>query len=158
MQHINMGEERQRTQKKISKLTRNSSNNNVCLLVYNPSDSSDVFPANRILWPNTCFYRPQGVHTSCNVYSASSTRRFSFKFFWRYTPLSRNVDYTCFQSYFTVMPQYTPPTPTRRNCFVASASAVWTQFATSSRRLPTDSVDLETDQTDSIAVWLREFW
>jgi len=48
--------------------------------------------------------------------------------------------------------QYTPPTPTRRNCFVASTSAVWTQFATSSRRLPTDSVDnLETDQTDSIA-------
>ena len=36
------------------------------------------------------------------------------------------------------------------------ASAVWTQFATSSRRLPTDSVDnLETDQRDSIAVWLR---
>jgi len=52
--------------------------------------------------------------------------------------------------------QYTPPT--RQNSFVASASA-WTQFATSSRRLPTDSVDnLETDQTDSIAVWLREFW
>jgi len=48
--------------------------------------------------------------------------------------------------------QYTPPTPTRRNCFVASASAVWTQFATSSRRQPTDSVDnLETDQTDPIA-------
>jgi len=36
---------------------------------------------------------------------------------------------------------------------VASASAVCTEFATSSRRLPTDSVDsLETDQTDSIAV------
>jgi len=32
------------------------------------------------------------------------------------------------------------------------ASAVWTQFGTSSRRLPTDSVDnLENDQTDSIA-------
>ena len=44
--------------------------------------------------------------------------------------------------------QYTPPT--RRNCFVASA--VWTQFATSSRRLPADSVDnLKTDQTDSVA-------
>ena len=56
--------------------------------------------------------------------------------------------------------QYTPPTPTRRNCFVASASAVWTQFATSSRRLPTDSVDnLETDQTDSIAFdYLHQFW
>jgi len=41
--------------------------------------------------------------------------------------------------------QYTPPTPTRRNCRVASSSAVRTQFATSSRRLPTDSVDnLET--------------
>ena len=48
--------------------------------------------------------------------------------------------------------QYTPPTPTRRNCFVASAWAVWTEFATISWRLPTDSVDnLETDQTDSIA-------
>jgi len=36
---------------------------------------------------------------------------------------------------------------------------MWTQFATSSRRLPTDSVDnLETGQTDSVAVWLREFW
>ena len=56
--------------------------------------------------------------------------------------------------------QYTPPTPTGRNCFVASASAVWTQFATSSRRLPTDSVDnLETDQTNSIhSVWLHQFW
>ena len=50
----------------------------------------------------------------------------------------------------TFKAQYTPPT--RRNCFVPSASAVWTQFATSSRRLPTDSVDnFETDQTDSIA-------
>jgi len=48
---------------------------------------------------------------------------------------------------------------TQLSSCVASASAVWTQFATSSRRLPTDSVDnLETDQTDSIAVWLREFW
>jgi len=55
--------------------------------------------------------------------------------------------------------QYIPPTPTRRNCFVASASAVWAQFATSSRRLPTDSVDnLEIGQTDSTAVWLCEFW
>jgi len=51
--------------------------------------------------------------------------------------------------------QYTPPTPT----WVASASAVWTEFATR-WRLPTDSVDnnLETDQTDSTAAWLREFW
>jgi len=33
------------------------------------------------------------------------------------------------------------------------ASAVWTQFATSSRRLPTDSIDnLETGQTDSISL------
>jgi len=40
-----------------------------------------------------------------------------------------------------------------------SVSAMWPEFATNSRRLPTDSVDnLETDQTDSIAVWLREFW
>ena len=39
--------------------------------------------------------------------------------------------------------------------WVASASAVWTEFANSSRRLPTDSVhNLETDQTDYIAVWL----
>jgi len=48
--------------------------------------------------------------------------------------------------------QYTPPMPTWRSCFVALALAVWTQFATSSRRLPMDSVDsLETEQTDSIA-------
>jgi len=34
-----------------------------------------------------------------------------------------------------------------------------TQFATSSRRLPTHSADnLETGQTDSIAVWLLKFW
>jgi len=49
---------------------------------------------------------------------------------------------------------------TQQSSCVAMASAVWTQFATSnsSRRLPTDSVDnLETDQTDCIAVWLREF-
>jgi len=36
---------------------------------------------------------------------------------------------------------------------------MWTKFATSSRRLLTDSVDnLETDHTDSIAVWLCKFW
>ena len=47
--------------------------------------------------------------------------------------------------------QYTPPTPTWRNCFVASA--VWTQFATRSRWLPTDSIDnLETGQTDCVCV------
>jgi len=45
------------------------------------------------------------------------------------------------------------------DAIVASASAVWTEFATSSRRPPTDSVDnLETDQTNSIAVYLREVW
>ena len=55
--------------------------------------------------------------------------------------------------------QCTPPTQTRLSGqVVTSVSEVWTQFATSSRRLPTDSVDsLETDQTDCIAVWLREF-
>jgi len=50
---------------------------------------------------------------------------------------------------------------TQLSSYVASAStsAVWTHFATSSRRLPTDSVDnLETDHTDSIAVWVRERW
>jgi len=47
--------------------------------------------------------------------------------------------------------QYTPPMLTRWNCFVELVSAVWTQFATSSRRLPTDSVDnLDTVQTDSM--------
>ena len=41
---------------------------------------------------------------------------------------------------------------TQLSSCVASTSAVWTQFTTSSRRLPTDSVDnLESDQTDSIA-------
>jgi len=51
--------------------------------------------------------------------------------------------------------QYTPPT--LRNCLVASRRR-WRcvhEFATSSRRLPTDSIDnLKTGQTDSIAVWL----
>ena len=68
-----------------------------------------------------------------------------------------------------LLSQYTPPTPTRRNCRVSSRRwCVHTaaddetvlsrrrrrckRFATSSRRLPTDSVDnFETDQTDSIA-------
>ena len=51
--------------------------------------------------------------------------------------------------------QYTPPTPTRRNCRVSSR---WRRrcvhkFATSSRRLPTDSIDnLETGQTDCVCV------
>ena len=52
--------------------------------------------------------------------------------------------------------QYTPPTPTRRNCFVASRRRrrCVHEFTTSSRRLPTDSVhNFETGQTDSIAVW-----
>ena len=38
------------------------------------------------------------------------------------------------------------------------AAAVWTEFATSSRRLPADSVDvLKQTKQDCIAVWLREF-
>ena len=54
--------------------------------------------------------------------------------------------------------QYIPPTPTRRNCFVLSRRRCVNEFATSSRRLPTDSVDnLETGQTDSMAVW-RTMW
>jgi len=55
---------------------------------------------------------------------------------------------------------WTPPTPTRLkfNSRVASRRRPRcvgpTQFATSSRQLPTDLVDnLETDQTDSIAVY-----
>jgi len=55
--------------------------------------------------------------------------------------------------------QYTPPT--RLNCRAASRRRrrCVHEFATSSRRLPTDSVDnLETDCSDSIAVWLRAFW
>ena len=69
---------------------------------------------------------------------------------WFDSPIiSASLQYLCC---FLCLAQYIPPTPTRRNRFVASASAVWTQFATSSRRLPTDSVDnLETDQADSIA-------
>ena len=71
-------------------------------------------------------------------------------------PWSLSLSLSHFRTDLMAHAQYTPPTPTptRRNCFVASASAVWTQFATrpSSRRLPTDSVDgLETDLTDSIA-------
>jgi len=49
---------------------------------------------------------------------------------------------------------YTPPTPTRLNCRVASASAVCSEFATSSRRLPTDSVDnLETGHS-GLTTWI----
>jgi len=51
--------------------------------------------------------------------------------------------------------QYTPPTPTRRNCFVASRRRrrCVHEFATSSRRLPTDSIhNLETGQTDCVCV------
>ena len=48
---------------------------------------------------------------------------------------------------------------TQLSSWVASASAVWTELTTSSRRLPTDSVNnLETDQTDYIAGWILEFW
>ena len=67
---------------------------------------------------------------------------------WREPHRSRSVLY-----------QYTPPTPARLNCRVASRRRCVHEFATSSGRLPTDLVDnLETGQTDSIAVWLREFW
>ena len=63
----------------------------------------------------------------------------------------------CIQRRFSVMPNR-PHTADATQLPSCIASAVWTQFATSSRRLPTDSVDnLETGQTDSIAVWLREF-
>jgi len=53
--------------------------------------------------------------------------------------------------------QYTPPTPTRRNCFVVSRRRrrCVHEFATtcSSRRLPTDSIDnMETGQTDCVCV------
>jgi len=51
--------------------------------------------------------------------------------------------------------QYTPPPLTRLNCRVVSRRRRHSvhEFATNSRRLPTDSVDkLETDKTDSIAV------
>jgi len=37
---------------------------------------------------------------------------------------------------------------------VASASAVWTQFATSSRRLPTDSVDHFETEHSSLTMWI----
>jgi len=58
--------------------------------------------------------------------------------------------------------QYTPPTPTRFNCQVASPRRRRceqnSQLAHDDCR-PTDSVDsLETDQTDSVAVWQRKFW
>jgi len=57
--------------------------------------------------------------------------------------------------------QYTPPT--RRNCFVASRQRQrrWCvhEFATSSRRLPTDSIDnLETGQTDCVCFCVLTTW
>jgi len=53
--------------------------------------------------------------------------------------------------------QYTPPTPTRHNCRVASRRRLRCEhkFATSSRQLPTDSVDnLETEYS---GLTIREF-
>jgi len=55
----------------------------------------------------------------------------------------------------------TPPTPTRLNCRVSrcvpSPSAVWTEFATSSRRLPTDSVDNSETEHNGLTT-VREIW
>ena len=57
--------------------------------------------------------------------------------------------------------QYTPPTLTRLNWRVESRRRRRCELNSqnSSRRPPMDSDDnLETDQTNSIAVWLHEFW
>jgi len=55
--------------------------------------------------------------------------------------------------------QYTPPTPTRQNCRVSSRRRCVHEFATSSRRLPTDSVDnLETGQTDCVCFFVLTTW
>ena len=67
---------------------------------------------------------------------------------------SSNLDSGCNKIDILVMPN-TPPTPTRRNCFVASRRRrrCVHEFETSSRRLPTDSIDnLETGQTDCVCV------
>jgi len=80
--------------------------------------------------------------------------------FWNYGEYSKCPTPGFTQSIITECPIHTADADaTQLSSWVASASAVWTEFATSSWRLPTDSVDnLETDQTDSIAVSLREFW
>ena len=73
-------------------------------------------------------------------------------------PMKRNRSRLC--SWRTVLcPIHTADADASQlSSYVASASSVWTEFA-SSRRLPTDSVDnLKNDETDSIAVRLREFW
>jgi len=47
---------------------------------------------------------------------------------------------------------------TQLSSWVASASAVWTEFATSSRRLPTDSVDNLENEHNNNGLTIREFW
>ena len=57
--------------------------------------------------------------------------------------------------------RYTPPSPKRLNCRVESRRRCEqnSQLVHDDCRRIRYSVDnLETDQTDSIAVWLREFW
>jgi len=84
-------------------------------------------------------------------YSSDSRACISLLLRSPHIPCNLTFEHTCSNTVGSNA-QYTPPTTTRQNSFVASASAVWTQFATSSRRLPTDSVDnLEIDQTDSMA-------
>jgi len=79
---------------------------------------------------------------------------FSFFFYHLYGELAV---YLWHEERFSIMPN----THRRRDETVLSRRRrrCEHEFATSSRRLPTDSVDnLEADQTDSIAGWLREFW
>ena len=59
------------------------------------------------------------------------------------TPLGHAFNLPCIIAAFLLTDskaQYTPPTPTRRNCRVASRRRCVHEFATSSRRLSTDSV------------------
>ena len=75
----------------------------------------------------------------------------------------RMLPLICVKSFITIRlettepyAQYTPPTPTRRNCRVASRRRrrCEHEFATTSTRLPTDTVDdLETEHS-SLTTWI----
>ena len=88
----------------------------------------------------------------------SGTYKYSNPIQFRITQSDSNFQLHCYIPFHAMRNHtnawYTPPT--RRNCLVGSRCVH--EFATSSRRLPTDSIDnLETVQTDSIAVW-RTTW
>ena len=99
--------------------------------------ASDVSKSLRMTWIIECVNRSRLFSSVNRVTTEESVGQ---QILPRVFVLSSLVLISSFRTPKRTNAHYTPPTPTRRNCFVVSASAVWTQFATSSRRLPTDSV------------------